>query len=70
MAFFITGKKKKEKKTDFCFLLFCPSFSVIRWRYIELKPFNSGHYHAGQVYRTLRVKLKSTTGKGACYISV
>lgn len=33
MAFFITGKKKKEKKTDFCFLLFCPSFSVIRWRY-------------------------------------
>lgn len=69
MAFFITGKKKKEKKTAFFFFYFV-LHSLWSGGDIELKPFNSGHYHAGQVYRTLRVKLKSTTGKGACYISV
>lgn len=67
MAFFITVKKKKKDRFLFVILSFilCDQSGDI-----ELKPFNSGRLSCRtSIPYTQELKLKSTTGKGACYIS-
>lgn len=68
MAFFITVKKKKEDRFLFVILSFilCDQSGDI-----ELKPFNMGRLscRTSIPYMHSELKLKSTTGKGACYIS-